>query len=131
MPPDRRDARVDALLRIRLSHGSLEEFIQRYALNVSRGGIFVRTLDPRPPGAEVVLDVSIGTGHQVLSGKGIVRWTTPPSGPGETHREPGMGIKFTELTPETRALIDRIVASRGGDGLGDEPPGPAEVGAAG
>ncbi len=130
MPPqDRREARIAAQLELRLAYGSVDEFIQRYALNISRGGIFVRTLEPRPPGTEVTLDVSIGSGDQLIRGKGIVRWSAPPSGPGEAHREPGMGIRFTELSPESRALVDRIVATRGAEGEGDEPPTPEQVGA--
>src|SRR5512133_3640599 len=105
--------RVGAELRIRLAYGSVDDFVERYCANVSRGGIFVRTRDPRPPGSEVQLDVSLDSGQPVIRGRGIVRWTTPPSGPGEAAREAGMGIRFVELTAESRALVDRIVA-RGG-----------------
>jgi molecular chaperone DnaK len=122
MPTDRRDARVDAQLRMRLAYGSVDEFVHRYALNISRGGIFVRTLEPRPPGTDVTLDVSLGSGDQVIRGKGIVRWTSAPSGPGEPHREPGMGIRFTELSIDSRSLVERIVAERGAAGEGSEPP---------
>jgi molecular chaperone DnaK len=121
----RREARTATELRIRLAYGSIDAFVERYALNLSRGGIFVRTLDPQPPGTEVLLDVTLDSGDQVIRGKGVVRWTTPPSAPGEPHREPGMGIKFTELTRESRALIDLMAASRGEEGASDEPPRPA------
>ncbi|HTN52208.1 MAG TPA: TIGR02266 family protein, partial [Anaeromyxobacter sp.] len=124
---DRRDARVDVQLRVRLAYGSLDDFVERHAVNVSRGGIFVQTLDPKPVGTEVSLDITLDSGDQVIRGKGVVRWTAPPSAPGEPVRAPGMGIKFTELSRESRALIDLMVATRGGQGESDEPPRPEEL----
>jgi molecular chaperone DnaK len=128
MPDEkRREARVPAELRIRLGYGSIDEFIDRYALNISRGGIFVRTLEPRPAGSELTLDVSLGTGEHVIRGRGVVAWTTPPSAPGEPARQPGMGIRFVSLDAESRALVDLVVATRGAAGRSDEPPPPPEV----
>ncbi|HVI95071.1 MAG TPA: PilZ domain-containing protein, partial [Anaeromyxobacter sp.] len=61
----RREPRVSAELRIRLSYGSVDDFVERYATNLSRGGIFVRTLEPTPPGSEVLIDISLATGDHV------------------------------------------------------------------
>jgi molecular chaperone DnaK len=122
----RREARVPAELRIRLGYGSIDEFIERYALNISRGGIFVRTLEPRPAGTEVTLDVTLGTGEHVIRGRGAIVWTTPPSAPGERAREPGMGIRFVSLDAESRALVDLVVATRGAEGSSDDPPRPPD-----
>jgi molecular chaperone DnaK len=128
MVPDekRRDGRVPAELRIRLGYGSIDEFVERFALNISRGGIFVRTLEQRPAGSEVSLDVMLGTGEHVIRGRGEVAWTTAPSAPGEPDRQPGMGIRFLSLDPESRALVDLVVATRGSAGRSDEPPRPPD-----
>jgi len=120
----RREPRVEARLALRLAFGTLEEFVERYALNVSRGGIFVRTRDPKPPGTPVTLDLQLVTGEQVVRGRGVVTWTTPPSAPGEARRDPGMGIRFTELDPESRALVELVVATQPSAGQGNEPPRP-------
>jgi molecular chaperone DnaK len=122
---NRRDPRAPSELKIRLALGSMDAFVERYALNVSRGGIFVRTRDPQPPGTTVALEVALDNGEVVIRGKGLVRWTTPPSAPGEPERQPGMGIKFVELTRESRALVDLVAATRGPDGSSEEPPKPA------
>jgi molecular chaperone DnaK len=124
---DRRDPRIPTELKIRLGYGSVDAFVERYALNVSSGGMFVRTLDPLAPGTELELDLALSSGEGVIRGRGVVRWTAAPSAPGEPHREPGMGIKFTELDRESRALVDLIVATRGGEGRSDEPPAPQEI----
>jgi molecular chaperone DnaK len=125
----RNGPRVGAELRIRLALGSVDDFVERYAANVSRGGIFVRTRDPLAPGTEVRLEVALESGQVVLRGRGIVRWTTPPSAPGEPHREPGMGVRFADLTPESRAVVERAVARGGADARSDEPPRPRSFGA--
>ena len=123
---NRREPRTPTELRIKLALGSMDAFVERYALNVSRGGIFVRTRDPQPPGTVVDLEVTLDNGECLISGKGVVRWTTPPSAPGEPDRAPGMGVKFIELTRESRALVDLVAATRGADGVSDEPPRPSD-----
>lgn len=120
--------RIPVDLQIRLSFGSIDDFIERYAVNVSRGGVFVRTLEPKPRGTEVNLDLQLADGADVIRGKGVVVWTTAPSAPGEPDQGPGMGIKFTELDKESQALVDLIVATRGAAGVSEEPPTPAELG---
>jgi len=128
MPDEKRHApRVGAELKLRLAYRSMDAFIERYATNVSRGGIFVRTRDPRPPGTELALDITLESGDPLIRGRGVVRWTTPPSAPGEPPREPGMGIKFLELARESRALVDLVVATLGGEARSEEPPVPADV----
>jgi molecular chaperone DnaK len=104
----------------------MDAFVERYALNVSKGGIFVRTRDPQPPGTRVALEVSLENGECVIRGTGVVRWTTPPSAPGELDRPPGMGIKFLELTRQSRALVDLMAATQGDGAASDEPPTPAD-----
>jgi len=122
--------RVPVDLQIRLSFGTIDDFIERFAVNVSRGGLFVRTREQLPLGAEVNLDLQLEDGADVIRGKGIVVWTTSPSAPGEPDQGPGMGIKFTQLNRESQALVDLMVATRGAEAASDEPPTPAEVGVA-
>jgi molecular chaperone DnaK len=123
----RREPRVEATLALRLAFGSVDEFIERYALNISRGGVFVRTRDPTPAGTPVAFDLQLQSGEHVIRGRGVVAWTTPPSAPGEPPRAPGMGIRFTQLDHESRALVDLVVATRGAEGKSDEPPRPPEA----
>ena len=125
----RRDPRVARELQLRLAFASMEDFIERYALNVSRGGIFVRSRDSSAPGTELLLDIALESGEGVIRGRGVVCWTTPPAAPGEPSRDPGMGIQFVELTPGSRALVERVVGSQGAAAAAAslEPPIPADV----
>jgi len=120
----RGDLRVPVELRLRLAYGSIADFVERWAMNVSKGGLFVRTLDPSPPGTELLLEITIATGEPVIHGRGVVRWTTPPSAPGEPPHEPGMGVKFLALSAESQALVDALV-ERGASAASTEPPRPA------
>jgi molecular chaperone DnaK len=121
----RKDTRVPVGLTVKLGYGSLDEFIERHALNISRGGIFIRTRDPKPIGTPVTFAIELKGGEKVIRGKGVVTWTTPPSAPGEPAKAPGMGVKFTELDQESRGLVHLVVATRGEEGESDEPPIPS------
>ncbi|HUK66108.1 MAG TPA: TIGR02266 family protein [Anaeromyxobacteraceae bacterium] len=120
----RQEPRAPVELALRLAYGSIEEFILRYAVNISRGGMFVRTRDPRPAGTPVRFDLQLKGGEHVICGEGVVVWSTSPSAPGEPTRVPGMGVRFTALDPGSRALVDRMVAGRGTAAQSDEPPRP-------
>ncbi|MBI5070689.1 MAG: TIGR02266 family protein [Deltaproteobacteria bacterium] len=125
----RREPRVEVKLAIRVACGTLDEFAERYALNLSRGGLFVRARDPSPAGTPVSIDIQLATGQQAIRGRGVVAWTSGPSAPGEPLRRPGMGIRFTDLAPDSAKLVDLVVATQPRAGQGSEPPGPPEEGA--
>ncbi len=82
---------------------SFEDFVGQYVANVSKTGVFIKTRHPLPIGTEVDLRVTVVTDTVgVLEGTAtVVRLDTEP---------PGMGVEFKELTPESRALIDQLVA---------------------
>ncbi len=127
MPEDKRRARrVATELKIRLAYGSVDDFIEGWALNLARGGVFVQAPEALAPGTEVALDIALESGDQVIRGRGVVRWTAPPA-PGEPAGKRGMGIKFTELSRDSRALVDLIVATVGQSAKGEEPPVPEGV----
>ena len=46
-------------LRIKFRSASLEQFIERYAADVSRGGIFIRTREPLAVGTQLRLELQL------------------------------------------------------------------------
>jgi molecular chaperone DnaK len=118
--PPQREPRVAAELQVRLASGEGVPLAERSTVDLSRGGLFVRTLEPLPPGTRLGLDVTLAGGHGLVHAAGEVVWTTPPSAPGEPFRAPGMGIRFLDLDAASRALLDRYVGQTTGDG----PPRP-------
>lgn len=100
-PPARRSER----LTINKEFASFDEFLEAYVTNVSSGGVFIRTKRPLPVGTSVDLHFTvIADGLELIEGVGeVVRVEDNPA---------GMGVAFRELSPESRALLDRLLAGR-------------------
>ena len=91
--------------------------MQRFAPNVTRGGIFLATRTPRPPGASFAFEVLLSTGQIALAGEGKVIWVKEfdPAAPQRPH---GMGVQFTHIDPATRETLNRILRSKSSGGAG-------------
>ena len=100
---------------MKLTHQGVDEFAAKYATNLSDGGMFIRTRDPKPRGTELSFKVELADGQRVLQGIAVVRWTRAD---GDPNGPPGMGLEFLELDPASRALVDRML------GKGATPPAP-------
>ncbi|HEY3358173.1 MAG TPA: TIGR02266 family protein [Polyangia bacterium] len=103
--------RTPAALRIRLRYPDVDTFVDRYATNVSKGGIFIASRTPKPVGAAVRFEFQLADGSPVVKGEGKVVWVKEfdPEHPQKPH---GMGLKFTRLDTASKALLDRMVAHR-------------------
>ena len=108
-PGDNRPERVAVGLRLRLSYGNLDEFVERFAVNISHGGVFIRSRDPKPVGTVMVLEIYLSGGQRVIRGKGIVRWISAED-PQNRTRPPGMGVEFLVLDAESRPILERLIA---------------------
>ncbi|OFX25610.1 MAG: 2-alkenal reductase [Anaeromyxobacter sp. RBG_16_69_14] len=125
--------RIAVGFRARLAYATVEELVERFAVDVSRGGFFLRTRAPKPPGTEIVFELLLAGGERAIHGRGVVRWVSAPSPDGPStpapgparpapsargaRTVPGMGIQFTALDAPSRALVERMVAlqeKRGG-----------------
>lgn len=69
--------------------------------NLSMGGCFFATGKPSRTGE--FLQISFYTSGMVLRGKGVVRHVLPNS---------GMGIQFSDVTPQFRAAISFLTSPR-------------------
>jgi uncharacterized protein (TIGR02266 family) len=107
-PPDQRGP---TNLRIKFRSASLEQFIERYAVDVSRGGIFIRTREPLAVGTLLRLELQLQDGTPLLAGDGTVIWIRE-SDPARPTVPPGMAVRFDTVTPETQPTLDRILAER-------------------
>jgi uncharacterized protein (TIGR02266 family) len=130
---DKRAAhRHPVALRIRLRYTQVEQFISKFATNLSRGGMFLATKSPRPVGTTLRFEIVLADNSPVIEGTGEVRWVADydrddPSAP---H---GMGVRFIELTPASAALLDKVLALRAARGdaeLDEVPPPPRRARAA-
>ena len=99
-------------LLVRLSYGSVDEFVDRFATNLSRGGVFIRTRSPKPPGTLVAFELKLATGETVVKGLGTVLWSRQEDPHSNPPVAPGMGVQFTDLDDASRALIERVMEHR-------------------
>ena len=107
MDQGRRNAERKAVgLLVKLKHTSVGSFIQEYAVNISPGGMFIRSREPQPVGTPVRFEVRIADGQRMLKGSAVVRWTRPAE---DVTGPAGMGIQFTELDDASQALVDRML----------------------
>jgi uncharacterized protein (TIGR02266 family) len=104
-------------LRITLRYKDLEEFVERYAENVSAAGLFLRTKAPKAPGTKIRFELLLSEGSRALRGEGVVVTVRGDD-------KPGMALRFNQLEPESQAVVDRIVTAHGQGALAPTPLAP-------
>ena len=103
------DRRHDVRRVVNREFSSVEEFKTEYVHDVSRGGVFIRSDSPLPPGTRVTLRCTVLQEElETIEGVGEVMRVVPPGGPAIA----GMGVAFVELTSESRELIEKILVRR-------------------
>jgi len=109
MEPDeqRTGRRKPVVLKVRFRASTVEEFAERYSRDLSEGGMFVRSPGPLPrPGTLLLLECRLSDGALLINGTATVAWTRPqPNEEGPT----GFGVRFDELSPESRAVLAMIL----------------------
>lgn len=88
---------------------TFDEFLAEYSLNISPGGIFIKTESPREEGSVIYLQFTLRDGSKLIEGMGKVVRVNPP---GDPRRPGGMGIEFMNFDEESMALIAEICAQR-------------------
>ena len=108
----RKDRRVKIVsLNVRYKSATVDEFIENHAHDVSRGGIYVKTANPFPPGTLLKFEIRLASDQAVIAGVGRVVWKRDAaSSNGE--RPAGMGVKFIKIDEPSKSVIDRLVNTR-------------------
>ncbi|HVR00529.1 MAG TPA: TIGR02266 family protein [Polyangia bacterium] len=124
--PPSKEPRGPVSLRIKFRSATLDQFIERYAVDVSRGGIFIRTREPLPVGTQLRFDFQLQDAAPLLAGEGTIVWIreNDPTRAGAT---PGMGVRFDKLTPASQPVLEKILADKARREQAGAPakPGPA------
>jgi uncharacterized protein (TIGR02266 family) len=112
MSETRRDKRAPLSLKVRFKSATLDEFLEHYSQDISRGGLFIKSKKPMPEGTLLKFELQLKDESSVIHGVGRVVWTRPADG-ASGDSPAGMGIKFIKMDPESRALVQQIVDARG------------------
>src|SRR5262245_36794096 len=110
-------------LSVKLPFATPEDLAQKYGINITRGGIYLRSRTVKPPGTAVTLDLKLQSGQRVIYASAVVDFTTGQAGEGV----PGMGLRFLTLDAESQKFIDAHVAPLP-HAANDRPPVPPGVG---
>ncbi|MBV9946734.1 MAG: TIGR02266 family protein, partial [Myxococcales bacterium] len=106
----RKDRRVKIVsLNVRYKSATVDEFIENHAHDVSRGGIYIKTANPFPPGTLLKFEIRLASDQAVIAGVGRVVWKRD-AGSSTGERPAGMGVKFIKIDDASRAIIDRLIA---------------------
>ena len=109
----RKDPRAKVLtMTVRYKSATLDEFIEHHSYDVSRGGMFIKTPSPFPPGTLLKFEVKIAADQKVIQGVGRVVWKRDNETQADI-RPAGMGVKFIKIDDGSRKVIDSLVESRG------------------
>ena len=100
-----------APLRIRLRFASFDALIDKFAPNVTRGGVFLASRTPLPIGSTFAFEIQLAGGEVALAGDGKVTWVKAfdPTAPQKPH---GMGVQFLRLDNPSRELLNKILARK-------------------
>ncbi len=103
----RKHLRTQLSILVQFRFNTFEDFLADYSSNLSPGGIFIRTDEPREEGSVIYLQFSLKDGSRLIEGMGKVVRVHPPG-----HRDPGMGVEFVSFDDDSMELIQEICASR-------------------
>ncbi|MGQ9857980.1 MAG: TIGR02266 family protein [Thermodesulfobacteriota bacterium] len=99
----RRHSRKSCRLRVRLR--GCKELQENYIKDLGKGGVFVETLYPFRIGTYLELELLVGDDPRPLKLPGEVVWVRP----GHEGGEPGMGVRFLEISDQTLERINGLL----------------------
>ena len=80
------------------------------ANGIGGGGLFIESLEPLPVGTKLAIQFALpDSPSEWLRAKGEVAWVCPKAD--QYTFSPGMGVRFTDISPETRNHILDLVKS--------------------
>ena len=110
----RKDPRAKVLsMTVRYKSATIDEFIEHHSHDVSRGGIFIKTPSPFPPGTLLKFEIRIQDEQSVLAGVGRVVWKREATQAND-ELPSGMGVKFIKIDDKSKGIIGKLVEAQDG-----------------
>jgi uncharacterized protein (TIGR02266 family) len=105
----RRDIRVPVVSLAKLRFPDFDTFLDEYSLNISKGGIFIRTTNAKPAGTRIIFSLVLQDYSKLIEGEGKVVRVVKAEAEGGSNQIPGMAIAFTRLDESSEELIENII----------------------
>ena len=101
-----------AVVKIEIEFKETIDFVSSYMLNISNGGLFIKTDEAFPLDTIVFLRFTMPADDSPIETEGKVVWCNPRGGKGYFPK--GMGIKFLKLnhddTEKIKIFVDKHLA---------------------
>jgi len=107
---DRSDHRVPIQLLVDYKSGG--HYLFDFCRDLGAGGVFIETKSPLHAGSEIDLTFTIPDSKETLRTKAKVIWSQGPV-PGRDDVNVGMGVQFTQFSPDQRKKLDDFVTRYG------------------
>jgi uncharacterized protein (TIGR02266 family) len=105
----RNEPRVTLTFRVKYKTPEGQHFESR-AGGIGGGGLFIESHSPLPVGTKLALEFSLPEKpSEWLPAKGLVAWVCPKAD--QYTFSPGMGVRFTEISPDIRNRVLELVKS--------------------
>ena len=108
MSEDKRHARrIDTKLEVK--YGDITSFISDYAMNISRGGMFISTKYPLKVDTVISVEFVIPDIKVPIQVRGRVSWVNDPQQIKGTNLIPGMGVEFQALNDDDQKKLHNFI----------------------
>jgi uncharacterized protein (TIGR02266 family) len=112
-PQQTRDARseprISLSIRVKYNTPDGQQFESR-AGGIGGGGLFIESSNPLSVGMKLSMEFTLPESPgEWLSAKGVIAWVCPKAD--QYTFSPGMGVRFTDIAPETRNRVLTLVHS--------------------
>ncbi|MBL8627041.1 MAG: hypothetical protein JNK64_37475 [Myxococcales bacterium] len=110
------------VLRIKVRHADLDAFVERFASQITRLGVFIPTRTPKPIGTEVRFEIRTADDKPALIGQGKVKLVRAHD-PAHPRVVAGMAVELQRVGRDSRDVLVRMLEVRKRRGLVDGPAG--------
>jgi type IV pilus assembly protein PilZ len=97
------------LVDLEVDYRCEDTFLFAYITDISAMGIFVQTRSPEPAGTRLNLRFTVPSQDQPFELEGEVIWVNPYRPGDRENLNPGMGIRFVDLTMSDRERLTELV----------------------
>ncbi len=110
-PPDKRKYLREPIIIFKVTEDTQLQPLFGYAENISRGGFYVASINPRKPGDRFRISFQIPNTDIKVRCQCEVVWARKYSKSGKL--EPGYGVKFMDIPEDIAVAIDDWVSAQG------------------
>lgn len=97
-------------LKLQIVYDDGNAFMSGAVVDISESGVFIETVMPLEPGTEVRLTPLVPEESGLFEIRGVVVRKNEYDLDNHFDRTPGMGVRFTGLSPQARAQLNTLFA---------------------